>query len=155
MYGKWAPRDHSGTLIRKKNLLQWRFKEVRGVRTMWGQLRKIACMAGSLPQENDSKARGTRISKPFGAQMNWWGVLEDDHGAVRVFFQVRLLYCFGSIFPCCVAILFLEMRLFKPWQLRAGSTDHVLGLFSSFLLRDYPCLRVDSPLHYWIILWNR
>lgn len=36
--------------------------------------------------------------------------------------------------------------MFKPWQLRAGETEHVLGLLSSFLLRDYPNLRVDSPL---------
>lgn len=36
--------------------------------------------------------------------------------------------------------------MFKPWQLRAGNTEHVLGLFSSFLLRDYTRLRVDSPL---------
>lgn len=36
--------------------------------------------------------------------------------------------------------------MFKPWQLRAGETQHVLGLLSSFLLRDYPHLRVDSPL---------
>lgn len=36
--------------------------------------------------------------------------------------------------------------MFKPWQLRAGETEHVLGLLSSFLLRDYPNLRADSPL---------
>lgn len=36
--------------------------------------------------------------------------------------------------------------MFKPWQLRAGNTEHVLGSFSSFPLRDYSRLRVDSPL---------
>lgn len=125
-------------------MLQWRLRNDGYAQILWGQLKKTLYRV-ELAQENDSKARGKKWPKPFGAH-DFTNAQEDEHKTVRL------------CFPCWVFILVwfslsLLWILSSFWRMGMFILCHyMLEVWNLFLdcikayCKEIICLKIDSPL---------